>query len=712
MHARFFSTVSLCLIVSILGGCQTTRTVKPEMVDGKEVYQFDPIPVPVIGAQDLDAPTPRVASKLLDEAMEAFALANQAQEDGNSEVAYQQYMQMMELLLESDLDPSVFYSLRNEFSEILDESTRLAKSQETVTTPPPVIDKASVLGIRSELDYPDPLNDRVMAEIYQIQKSYPKSFQAGLDRSARYLPHIREEFEKAGLPDDLVWLAMVESQFTPRINSRVGAGGMWQFMPSTGTRFGLQRDHYIDERYDWKKSTQASIEYLSKLYEMFDSWPLAVSSYNVGEGAIERAIAMNDGERDLWQLLDTGAASKRIPRETKKFYPKLLASALIAKDPEKYGFTRNPHPIEETETINVSGAYMLEDLEKAAGLSTGTLGTLNTQFRYNYTPPNRTTNLYVPVGTGERIKSAMPGLKPLRPDTHVVRRGETLSGIATLYQTTARDLMRLNNIKSANRLQVSQRLVIPGRLGSGANATSSTTDSGERQVYVVRKGDSLSGISSRFGITITQLQHWNVMGRNTRIHVGDRLYVSHSDSGSISAKSTAATTGIGSLVMYTVQRGDTLGKIADAQGVSLKNLLLWNKLTTRSTIRPGDKLKLYNGKESVSVPKASAGASGTHTVKSGENAGSISKKYGVKVSDLLRWNGLTRSSVVHVGDVLHVQNPGSGSTGKTVSHSVRKGENPGSISKKYGVTLKALYAANGWRKNPVLQIGQKVKVPQ
>ena len=704
MHARLFSVSLLCVSAIVLGGCQTTRTVEPDLVDGKEVYQFDPIPVPVIGAQDLSISAPEDPTKLLDEALVAFELANKAQEEGDTDVAFQQYTQMMELLLESDLDPSVFYSLRNEFNQILGESTRLAKLNNTTTTPPPVVDEAEVLAIRSELDYPNPLNDRVLAEIYHIQKSYPKGFQAGLNRSARYLPHIRAEFKKAGLPEDLVWLAMVESQFTPRINSRVGAGGMWQFMPSTGSRFNLQRDHYIDERYDWKKSTQASIQYLSKLYEMFDSWPLAVSSYNVGEGAIERAIALNGGQRDLWGLLDTGAASKRIPRETKKFYPKLLASALIANNPEKYGFTPSTEAAEQTETVKVSSAYMLEDIEKAAGIASGTLGKLNTHFRYNYSPPNRTANLYVPVGTAARVRSALPKLSQLRPDTHVVRRGETLSGIASMYQTTANELMRINNIKSARRLQVSQRLVIPGRLGSRGGA--SATVSGNRKVYVVRKGDSLSGIASRYGTTISKLQQWNVMGRNTRIHVGDRIYVSKPSSNTISSKSSTSSAGTGTLVIYTVRSGDTLGKIATKQGVSLKNLLMWNKLTNRSTIRPGDKLKLYKGRATSS----SAGATKTHTVKRGENPGTISKKYGIRTSDLLRWNNLKSSSIVHVGDVLHVQNPGT--SGTTITHTVKRGENPGSIARKYKVSTQSFYAANGWTKNPVLQIGQKVKIPQ
>lgn len=708
----------------ILSGCATTSK-NDTLAEEDKFYQFEPIPIAEIGTQDLNTNPPANAAHLLEQAQAAFESANEALAAGDTVKANAQYSAMMEYLLESNLDPSTFYDLRKEFNKILAETTKIARRQESNPKRQPKTEIGK-LATRSELEYPDPLNDRVLIEIRQIQQAYPKNFQAGLNRSAKYLPYIREEFRKAGLPQDLVWLAMVESQFTPRIDSRVGAGGMWQFMPTTGRRFGLERDHYLDERYDWKKSTQASIKYLSDLYEGFGgNWPLAVSAYNMGEGGVERAVAMNNGQRDLWQLLDTAPASNRIPLETKKFYAKLLASAIVANNPEEYGFTYDPAPVEETKAIQATGAYTISDLEKASGLEVGTLQKLNTQFLYGYTPPNRTTNLYVPVEHSAKIQSALSNMPKLRPDTHLVRRGETLSGIATLYQVSQSDLMTANRISSPRRLQINQRLVIPGRLGA-TTGLASTSEPGERKVHTVGKGDSLSRIASRNGVTVNQLQVWNALGRQTRIHVGDRLYVSKPEVvNTAPAKAESdirlASAPAGNQTVYTVKSGDYLDKIARSQGVELKDLLAWNSLTTRSTIRAGDEIKLYSAEAPVHqpTPPATDGTSGTHTVKRGENPGVIAKQYKADLNDVLAWNGLTMTSIVHVGDVLYVRNPQEITLSKNtepaateIVHVVARGESPSAIARKYKVSLNELYSWNGWSKDPIIRVGQKLRIIQ
>lgn len=729
MRFRYFLCYTAMLATfAVLSGCATSGS-ENRMADGQQVYQFEPVPIPEIGTRDLEPTTPANAAQLLEEAMNAFEIANKAQADGDKETAYAQYNTMMELLLESDLDPSVFYQLRNEFSKILNETTKIARLYETSPKNIP-IEEIGKLALRSELEYPDPINDRVLTEIRHIQATYPKSFQAGLNRSAKYLPYIREEFRKAGLPQDLVWLAMVESQFTPRINSRVGAGGMWQFMPSTGERFGLEHDSYMDQRYDWKKSTHAAIQYLSKLYELFDeNWPLAVSAYNRGENGIERAIAMNGGQRDLWQLLETPPASRKIPIETKKFYAKLLASAIIANNPGRYGFTYNPAPAENSKTVQITGAYMIGDLEKAGGLPVGTLQDLNAQFLYGYTPPNRTTDIYVPVDALARVQAALATMPKLRPDTHVVRRGETLSEIASLYQVSSDELMRTNRISSPRRLQINQRLVIPGRMGVSNVASAST--SGGRKIYTVRQGDSLSRIASRNGATVKQLQTWNTMGGQTRIHIGDRLYVSKPATTTASLPETPipvppkVSTPTGVLTVYVVKVGDYLEKIARSRSVALDNLLVWNDLTLRSTIRAGDKLRIYGASSVVTpaaAPKIASGSTGTHTVKQGENPALIASRYRVAVADLRGWNGLTKSSIVHIGDVLYVQNPATVveekktaspvTAPKEIIHVVKRGESPSVIARKYKVSLLDLYAWNGWSRDPVIQIGQKLRIKQ
>lgn len=690
-----------------------TEYAQPAAPD--EVLQFDPTPVAEIGAQDLQPIQPRPTSELLADAMEAFHAANKAQEDGDEVEAYQQYTLMMELLLESDLDPTVFYALRDEFSDILDTSTRVAKRFER-TRPQAWTQDVVEMALRSELEYPNPLNERVLEEIEAIQKVYPRSFQAGLNRAYKYLPYIKEEFDKAGLPEDLMWLAMVESQFTPRINSHAGAAGMWQFMKSTGRRYGLRSDWYLDERYDWKKSTEAAVQYLSELYEIFDgSWPLAITAYNMGEAGLERAVAANAGERNLWRLIETPPASNRIRRESKRFYSKLLASAIVAKNPEEYGFTVEPEGEERTEYIVVEGAYSLRQLEDEAGLPRGTLARLNPQFIRGYTPPARRSFLAAPVEHNTRVAKAIESMPELRPGTHTVQAGETLSEIAGLYRVSMRELQDVNNISSPRRLQIGQRLVIPGGVSLGSGETLVASHGDGEQVYTVRRGDSLSRIAQRHRVSVRDLQRWNNLGNRTRIHIGDRLIVA-----------AATATGSQDVRTYTVQRGDYPEKIAKKFGVPVTDFLRWNGLSKRSTIYIGQELKVYlpgRGTPSASTAVAArqSGEPRTHTVRKGENPSVIASKHGIRTSDLLRWNNLSKRSVLQIGDRLYVEDPDAfaGSSGDTIQlaeaggtvrviHTVKRGENPSTIAQKYHVPLRSLFEWNGWSKAPLLHIGDEI----
>ena len=295
------------------------------------------------------AEDPRSATELLQEAEQAFRTANSAQERGDYEAALRHYNRMLELLVKADLDPGVFYNLRSEFEKILEGTdtrhVRLFDPTDPNWTqkviPPQQAGQPMALSSGPmQLEIPPGLEKRVEIEIREIQELYPRNFNYGLNRSTKYLPYIVAEFRKAGLPEDLAWLAQVESQFTPKINSPAGAGGMWQFMRSTGARYGLRIDNYVDERYNWEKSTHAAIAYLKDLNARFNGeWPLAVSAYNMGEGGLERAVAANQGDTELINLIEQPPACNIMRTETKKFYPKLLATIIVARNPAQYGLT-------------------------------------------------------------------------------------------------------------------------------------------------------------------------------------------------------------------------------------------------------------------------------------------------------------------------------------------------------------------------------------
>lgn len=730
--------------------CETMRQ--------REVVQFQPIPIAEVDRQELGPVQPRTVTELLRAANDAFTSANAAQEKGDHEASLRHYTLMLELLIEADLDPTIFYDLRNEFSRILNTSSRQARAYER-TPPSSLRAEELVVTAKSELAYPYPLPERVLVELDQIQTLYAKNYEAGLERSYRYTPYIREEFRKAGLPQDLVWLAMVESQFTPKIVSRAGAGGMWQFMKTTARAYGLRVDDEVDERYEWRKATKAAIAYLSDLYEMFDgSWPLAISAYNMGERGLARAIALNGDERNFWKLIETPPAANRIRRETKKFYPKLLASAMVAKNPGRYGIHPSPHAAENTRYMTIKGSYALADLEEEAGLRSRTLQKLNPQYIRGYTPYGMENQVVVPVASRTKVAAAVRKLPQLRKGTHVVRPGETPGGIARRYDVSAGELMRANNIVSARRLRIGQRLVIPGIAEeSGASPGASRSATGGRRTHTVRRGDSLSKIAARYGLTVSNLQALNNLGRRTRIHVGDTLVV---------ARQQPAPAAIpkGKFIEHTVASGEFPGKIARRYKVGVDDFLAWNGLTKASTIHVGQKLKVYSaasapvpetavaasndtGKnlvepESAAEPeviaKATAGelqrgpretAKRIHKVAPGENPSTIAAKYKVRTRDFLAWNGLNPKSVLHIGDeyVVHVPASQSGTASdrqelakatsgpsteqrQKTTHVVTRGQNPSTIARRHGVKLRDLFSWNDWEKDPLLHIGDKVIV--
>jgi membrane-bound lytic murein transglycosylase D len=714
----------LCLSVLWMSGCATTGD------SAQGIEQFDPIPPVAAGSESLEAVAPRTVTDLLRDADLAFREANAAQEAGDEEAALRKYVLMLELLTEADLDPRVFYSLRNEFSSILNQSSQQAALYQPRQYSP--LDSGQyAAGSLQDFNIPFPLPERVLAEIERIQKSYPKNFQTFLDRSHKYMPYIREQMRAAGLPEEMAYVAMIESGFQPKIVSRAGAGGMWQFMRPAARRFKLRTDSYVDERYDWMSSTRAAIEYLTVLNQYFDgSWPLAVTAYNMGEGGLERAIAANGGERDLWRLIETPPASYRIRLETKRYFAKFVATTIVASSPERYGFKINQQPAERLDHVPVTGIYALSDLDKTLGYSDGTLAQLNPALLNETTPPTGTYKILLPSKDRARFASALRNTPKLKyaGGTHKVKRGETISHIATRYGVSATELMRLNGVRSARKLHVGQTLKIPGHhstgRGGGTAAKSTSSGSGGRGAkasYTVKPGDTLYDIAMAHNVSVANLQEWNKKGRHSRLKVGEKLYVGKG------ASAVAAAPGRGA-ELHTVRGGEYPAKIARDHGIPLQDFLAWNNLGSRSTIKVGDKLVVAlsaaepapapSSKPSATSSTGSSTTSGakTHKVKRGESASVIAQKYGIKTREFLAWNGLTTRSVLQAGKSYRIQAPsGGGSTSgasasEKVTHTVARGQNPTTIARRYGVKISDLFKWNNWPKNHVLQIGDRVVI--
>jgi membrane-bound lytic murein transglycosylase D len=305
------------------------------------------------------------------------------------------------------------------------------------------------------------MNDYVRAEIKRFQMAEKAFFIEAYQRSGRFRPYILEELEDAGLPADLSWLPLIESGFKVRALSRSRALGLWQFIPSTGYKFGLKRNQWIDERMDVEKSTHAAIAYLRELHEIFGDWTTVLAAYNCGEGTVLRGIRRQriNYLDDFWDLYE------RLPRETARYVPRYLAVLHIIKNPHQYGFeldgTDPPFIYEEVE---IDKKVRLSDVARQIGVSEHVLIDLNPELRYKATPENY--GLKVPPDKAEALRTNLAKIPRYVPPKkqyayHRVRRGETLSHIARKYRTSVRAIAKANGIVQKDYIKIGQKLKIP-----------------------------------------------------------------------------------------------------------------------------------------------------------------------------------------------------------------------------------------------------------
>lgn len=388
-------------------------------------------------------------------------------------------------------------------------------------------------------DIPITINDAVERWLEYFQTDGRKNFAIYLSRAGRYEPMMRAIFGDAGLPEDLVYLSLIESGFSPRAYSRARAVGLWQFISSTGRLYDLQISYWVDQRRDPILATKAAAAHLKDLYEEFGSWYLAAAAYNGGPGRVRRGISRT-GSNDFWTL----SARRYLRRETRNYVPKLIAAALIAKQPEHYGF----YDIEQAEPmayeiVQVPDATSLDVIADAAGTSVQAIMELNPQILRGVTPPGQPYALRVPPATSHRFALAYAAVPPTERVTwvqHVVRRGDTLGKLARDYGVSISAIRAANNNVDPRRLRVGQRLAIPraGRIPNYASATPTVRRSRSSQpvrvepqtpdgpfiTYTVQGGDSLWAIGKRYDVTARDLMRWNGL-TTSRIYPGDQVRV-------------------------------------------------------------------------------------------------------------------------------------------------------------------------------------------
>lgn len=392
-------------------------------------------------------------------------------------------------------------------------------------------------------DLPLTLNSKVNYFIDFFQNGGRSSFSRWLSRSERYIPMMREILRQEGMPEDLVYLAMIESGFTPHAVSVANAVGPWQFISGTGRRYDLKINDWIDERRDPIKSTVAAALYLKELYTLFNKdWYLAAAGYNAGENKILRAINMYD-TRDFWEI----SKGSYLKRETKDYVPKLLAAAIIAKEPAKYGFADVAYlPAMDLDTVEVPSRTDLDLVAGITGVPYEVLKELNPELRRWCTPPDYPGyRLKLPKGKGEQCRLALAQVPEAQRyvervvySRYRVKKRETLQTLAKRFNTTAERLAEINHLKRSSKIR-GKSLLVPVLSARPlktvapppvevAQATPAPSVEPETRYYTVKKGDTLYSLAKRFKVTTAILAAWNNLTEKVALRPGKRIIIAKS----------------------------------------------------------------------------------------------------------------------------------------------------------------------------------------
>lgn len=496
------------------------------------------------------------------------------------------------------------------------------------------------IGVKGEhKEIPITINKYVQNEIDRFTGSEKEFFIRSMARAAEYRPAIVKELKDAGLPEELSWLPLIESGFRVQALSPARALGLWQFIPSTGYKFGLKRDYYVDERMDPVKSTQAAIKYLSELHKMFGDWSTVLAAYNCGEGKVLRTIrSQNVNYLDnFWDLYE------KLPQETACYVPRFIATLHIMNNLEKYDIPSHKkiHPL-EYQTVTVNKQIRLTDIARKMSVSRTVLESLNPELKYGILPPEE-YQLRIPANTTDIFISAIDDITPSAPvppksySSHKVKRGETLFSIAKNYGVTMGDIAGANNMSNKVTVSAGKMLKIPE---SGFSPTQSAVSasivnkreqnkqqSGKEELrivkeklatpslthlkYQVKNGDTMWSIARKHNTTPDAIKAANslydytvnpdkelIIPEPNTIALTKNETQSRKDNGSLSTKNAIASNSANvnanemkvKKSTHWVKSGDTPFTIAQKYNMSVQSLFDLNRLPKGSKIFPGQKL--------------------------------------------------------------------------------------------------------------------------
>lgn len=479
-------------------------------------------------------------------------------------------------------------------------------------------------------------NEHVQKWINYFQGRGRKHMELYLSRSGRYLPMMKNVLRENSLPEDLVYVALIESGFSPIAHSRANAVGYWQFIRATGRRYGLKVDPFIDERRDPVLSTRAAAEYFKALYGMFGDWHLSMSAYNVGENRVKRAVR-NHATKDLWVLIKKRRA---LPPETRNYVPKFIAAALISKDPVKYGFTNVEYsdPL-SYDTVVLKDTISLAKLANNLSVDVAEMKLLNPKFRSDFVPlaSGVETVVRIPVGRGTDALAALStsvvsAPKVLNAEYHFykVRRGDNLSIIARKNRTTVSTIRRLNALSNRTVLRRGMTLKVPDQGGAGIRYVTEEDAASSKAVravatvglnyHVVRRGENLTLIARRYRLSVQEIRRMNNLSNRSVIRSGQRIRI----------------------------RDESSSRRADSRAKQVTALAQFSSRSSKASVNPLGR----SNRTSVAGRSGSDQRPTRHLVRRGETLTELSQKYGVGLSQLAKFNKVRVNYRVMAGEKL------------------------------------------------------------